>query len=145
MVNHLAETIAAAGGPYKAGRTALRSRLAGLFRRTLREAGRLEANDPALERELVASDAFKAALDRLWPAVAPKALVRGILGSPDRLAEIGEGLLTADEVAAALGGPLVAHGEDGASTTCLSSTRPPSSSTAGPGPSAMWSSTRSRT
>jgi DNA helicase IV len=98
LVNHLADTIAAAGGPYKSGRTALRSRLAGLFRRTLREAGRLEANDPALERELVASDAFKAALDRLWPAVAPKALVRGILGSPDRLAQIGEGLLTADEV-----------------------------------------------
>ena len=66
-VNRLAETIAAAAGPYKAGRTALRARLVGLFRRTLREAGRLEANDPALERELVASDAFQS---RPRPAVA---------------------------------------------------------------------------
>jgi DNA helicase IV len=97
-VNRLTETIAAAAGPYKSGRAALRARLAGLFRRTLREAGRLEANDPALERELAASDAFKAVLDRLWPSVAPKTLVRAVLGSHDRLSEAAAGLLTDDEV-----------------------------------------------
>jgi DNA helicase IV len=97
-VNRLAEDIADGGGPYKAGRSALRSRLAGLFRRKLREAGRLEANDPALERELVVSDAFKVVLDRLWPAVAPKALVRGLLTSSDRLAVCGGRLFAAEEI-----------------------------------------------
>ena len=97
-VNGLAAEIATAGGPYKAGRTALRARLAGTFRRAIRETGRLEANDPALERELVATSAFKQLLDRLWPAVSPKALVRGLLGSPDRLAALASGLLTTAEV-----------------------------------------------
>ena len=97
-LNGLAAEIAAGGGPYKAGRAALRARLAGAFRRALRQAGRLEANDPALERELVATAAFKELLDQLWPAVAPKALVRGLLGRPERLAVLSSGLLTDAEV-----------------------------------------------
>jgi DNA helicase IV len=97
-LNGLVAAIAAAGGPYKAGRAALRARLAADFRRLLRRDGRLEAHDPSLERELLASAPFRSLLDRLWPAVAPKALVRGLFGRPDRLREAGAGLLSSTEV-----------------------------------------------
>jgi hypothetical protein len=78
-VNALAESIAATPAPYKAGRTALRSRLIGLVRRLLRASGRLEAHEPWLEREVSSSEVFQGLVDRLWPSVSPTALVRDLL------------------------------------------------------------------
>ncbi len=105
----LATSIAAGGGPYKAGRAVLRARLAAQFRRVVRESGRLEAHDPALERELAASDSFRAVLDRLWPAVSSKALVRDLLGTGDRLRAAGAGLLRDEETAQLVAGTAAAR------------------------------------
>jgi DNA helicase IV len=93
-VNELADSIADGGAPYKAGRTALRSRLLSLARRRLRESGRMEASEPWLERELSSSDAFGSLMDRLWPSVSSAALVRDLLSSADRLGRANAGLLT---------------------------------------------------
>jgi DNA helicase IV len=93
-LNDLAATIAATPVPYRSGRAALRSRLISLFRRTLRMAGRLEANEPWLDREVSSTDAFKSLLDLLWPSVAPAGLVRELLGSDERLEAASTGLLT---------------------------------------------------
>ena len=97
VLNELADAIAATPVPYKAGRTALRSRLVSLVRQRLRASGRFEANEPWLEREVVASDVFRALLDRLWPSVSPVALVRELLGSEDRMAAASVGLLGGSE------------------------------------------------
>jgi DNA helicase IV len=96
-VNELSELIAAKPAPYKAGRLALRSRLTGLVRQKLRLAGRLEADQPWLDRELAATDEFRALLDRVWPAVSPTALVSELLTGADRLAHAAEGILSEQE------------------------------------------------
>jgi DNA helicase IV len=96
-VNDLVATIAARPAPHKAGRLALRSRLTGLVRQKLRAAGRLEADQPWLDRELAASDEFRSLLDRVWPSVSPKALVSDLLASADRLALAAEGILSCEE------------------------------------------------
>ena len=62
-------TIAEKPAPYKSGRLALRSRLIGLVRQKLRAAGRREADEPWLDRELAASEGFHTLLDRVWPSV----------------------------------------------------------------------------
>ena len=93
VVNALVDSIAQRSGPYKAGRAALRSRLISLLRQQLRAAGRFEANEPWLEREVSSSEAFRRLLDRLWPSVSATALVTGLLTSPDRLEHASSGLL----------------------------------------------------
>jgi len=45
---------------------------------------------------------FTAILDRLWPSIAPAALVADLLSSPSRLARAADGVLTPDEQAAIL-------------------------------------------
>ena len=97
VVNELADSIASTPVPYKAGRAALRSRLVSLVRQRLRASGRFEANEPWLEREVVAGEAFRALLDRLWPSVSPVALVRELLGSEDRMAAASAGLFGGSE------------------------------------------------
>jgi DNA helicase IV len=97
QVNDLADSIAGNPGPYKAGRAALRTRLVGLVRQSLRASGRFEANEPWLEREVSDSDAFRSVLDRLWPSVSPKALVRELFSSRDRLEEAARDLLSESE------------------------------------------------
>jgi len=79
-VNALADSIAARPGPYRARRAALRSRLMSLVRQQLRDSGRLEANEPWLDREISASDVFRRLLDHLWPSVSATALVAGLFG-----------------------------------------------------------------
>ncbi len=96
-LNGLAASIAATPVPYRAGRAALRSRLISLFRSTLRSAGRLDANEPWIDRELPSTDAFRSLLDRLWPSVAPASLVRDLLGSQEGLEGAATGLLTEAE------------------------------------------------
>jgi DNA helicase IV len=96
-LNELASSIAATPVPYRAGRTALRSRLVSLFRSTLRSAARLDANEPWIDRELSSTEAFRSLLDRLWPSVAPAALVRDLLGTKEGLEGAAAGLLTDSE------------------------------------------------
>jgi DNA helicase IV len=97
QVNDLADSIAGHPGPYRAGRAALRARLVSLVRQSLRGSGRLEANEPWLEREVSGSDAFRSMLDRLWPSVSAKALVRELCSSPERLEAPARGVLTESE------------------------------------------------
>jgi hypothetical protein len=96
-VNGLCTTIAGRPAPYKAGRLALRSRLIGLARQKLRAAGRFEADEPWLDRELPASGEFQALLDHVWPSVSPTALVSDLLTGAERLELVARDLLTAAE------------------------------------------------
>jgi len=96
-LNELADSIAATPVPYKSGRVALRARLISLVRSRLRASGRFEANEPWLEREVSASDAFRDLLDQLWPSVSPTALVADLLTSEDRLRAAAAGLMSASE------------------------------------------------
>jgi DNA helicase IV len=96
-VNDLCVTISARPAPHKAGRLALRSRLIGLVRQKLRAAGRLEADQPWLDRELAASDELRSLLDRVWPSVSPTALVSELLTGAERLAQAAEGILSEKE------------------------------------------------
>jgi DNA helicase IV len=97
QLNDLADSIAGHPGPYRAGRAALRARLVSLVRQSLRGSGRFEANEPWLEREVSGSDAFRSMLDRLWPSVSAKALVRELCSSPDRLEACARGVLSESE------------------------------------------------
>ena len=96
-LNRLADSIAASPVPYRSGRVALRARIISLVRQRLRASGRFEANEPWLEREVSASEAFRALLDHLWPSVTPTALVRDLLTGEAKLAAAAEGVLTAPE------------------------------------------------
>jgi DNA helicase IV len=96
-VNDLCATIAGKPAPYKAGRLALRSRLIGLARSTLRQAGRLEADAAWFDTELPKSDEFRSLLEQLWPSVSPTALVSELLTNGERLEVAAEGILTESE------------------------------------------------
>jgi DNA helicase IV len=89
----LVDEVARSDTPYKSGRLVLRARLISAARRELREADRIEADQDWYERELVASDGFKALLDQLWPAVSPTALVSDVLTKSDLLKECAVGIL----------------------------------------------------
>ena len=95
LVDRLAERRA----PYNAGRSALRERLAGLAYRAYAEGvGRMKAVEPrAASRDIQADPAFRAMVDRLWPAIAPAALVRDLLGSPGRMRRAADAVLSAHE------------------------------------------------
>ena len=93
QVNGVAASVGAREIPYRAGRSALRSRLT----RALANAGDLI--NP-LDPKLVGADpALRAALDAFWPSVSPAALVGDLLTRPDRLARAADGVLDAEEQA----------------------------------------------
>ena len=96
-VNDLVSSIAARPAPYKAGRTALRARLVSEARRAFRASARLGADETWFERELTATDEFKALLDLLWPTVSPTVLVRDLLSSRSQLERFAVGLFADDE------------------------------------------------
>jgi DNA helicase IV len=96
-VNDLCATIAERPAPYKAGRAALRSRLIGLARSTLRAAGRVEADAAWFDTELPKSEEFAALLEQLWPAVSPTALVSELLTNAERLERWADGILSEPE------------------------------------------------
>lgn len=73
--NALAAAIASRGGPYNAGRAGLRDRLARALLR--RYAGGVSDAAAVVRRD----QRFGAALDRLWPAVSPQALVKDVVGA----------------------------------------------------------------
>jgi DNA helicase IV len=95
--NQLVDGIVARPAPYKSGRLALKARLVSQVRTTFRDSGRIGADRPSFEKNLVASDEFSALLDTMWPTVSPVALVRDLLGSRSQLSTYAEGILTDDE------------------------------------------------
>jgi DNA helicase IV len=97
-VNDLVTSIVARPAPYKSGRLALRARLVSEARRAFRSSGRLGADEPWFEGELVATDEFTSLLDTLWPSVSPSALVRDLLSSRVQLERFGTGLFSDDEL-----------------------------------------------
>jgi DNA helicase IV len=96
-VNELVASIVARPAPYKAGRAALRARLVSEARRAFRASARLGADEGWFERELMATDEFKALLDTLWPTVSPAALVRDLLSSRAQLERYAYGIFRDDE------------------------------------------------
>ena len=96
-VNEVVDSIVARPAPYKAGRAALRARLVSEARRVFRRSARLGADEAWFERELTATDEFKALLDTLWPTVSPTTLVRDLLCSRSQLDRATSGLLAHNE------------------------------------------------
>jgi DNA helicase IV len=80
--------------PYKAARAALRTRLVNLVYKRM---GNFEADPRDLTRAIRADQRVRAALDAVWPAVSPSALVRELLSEPARLAAAADGILDRDE------------------------------------------------
>ncbi len=77
-----------------------------VFRRlVLQEAWRRHGSRPGVDpggeplfTAGIRSDAdFKKAIDKMWPTLAPAAIVQGLYSSPKRLAEASDGVLDADE------------------------------------------------
>jgi DNA helicase IV len=96
-INDLITSIVARPAPYKSGRLALRARLVSEARRAFRSSGRLGADEPWFEGELMATDEFADLLDTLWPAVSPTALVRELLSSRIQLERFGAKLFSEHE------------------------------------------------
>jgi DNA helicase IV len=80
--------------PYAAGRAALRTRLVNLVSRRL---GAFDADPQDLTLEVRADPGLRAALDTVWPAVSPRALVRDLLSNSSLLARVADGILDAGE------------------------------------------------
>jgi DNA helicase IV len=110
-VNELVASIVARPAPYKAGRSALRARLVSEARRVFRRSARLGADEAWFEKELTATDEFKALLDTLWPSISPTTLVRDLLCSRPQLERAASGLLADDEW------PMLLRGRDSSSAT----------------------------
>jgi DNA helicase IV len=99
-VNEIVASIASGDAPYKAGRTALRSRLVALCRRQQRERGRFEADADWFSKELGNSREFVNLLDQLWPSVSPNQLVNALLTNEALLRSAAANILEDDTIAA---------------------------------------------
>jgi DNA helicase IV len=110
-VNEVVDSIVARPAPYKAGRAALRARLVSEARRVFRRSARLGADEAWFERELTATDEFKALLDTMWPTVSPTTLVRDLLCSRSQLERATSGLLAHNEW------PMLLRSRDASSTS----------------------------
>jgi hypothetical protein len=109
QVNDLVATLAARPGPYLAGRTAARARLAALAAAVWRAGELVVDADPT--RRLASAPELRAALDRLWPSVSAPALVDDLLTRPDRLAAAAAGVLDPGEQRALLRPPAATLGK----------------------------------
>ena len=98
-VDELVAEQVARGVPYRVGRAALRTRLVNLVYRRM---GLLDADLRDVTTEIRASDSLRQALDRVWPAVSPRALVRDLLSDAEQLTALADGVLDAEEQAALL-------------------------------------------
>ncbi len=108
------EVVAARRLPYQTGRNALRERLLRLVHEGhARRIGRLGAVEPSVVAAGVRGDpAFRAALDRLWPAVSPVALVRELICRPEALSAAAGGILDEGEQAALVRRPAATSGRE---------------------------------
>jgi DNA helicase IV len=94
----LAEHIEALRGRdvrYGAGRTMLGQRIAHSVLTRMEEAG--ESPDDRVQNAVARSQPVRKAVDQSWPAVDPARLLHALFGSPERLAEAADGILTAEE------------------------------------------------
>jgi DNA helicase IV len=80
---------------YGAGRTMLGQRIAHSVLTRMEEAG--ESPDDRVQNAVARSQPVRKAVDQIWPAVDPAKLLHALLGSPERLAAVADGLLTEDE------------------------------------------------
>jgi DNA helicase IV len=80
--------------PYKAARAALRTRLVNLVYKRM---GNLEADPRDVTNAIRADAGVRAALDVVWPAVSPSALVRDLLSDAACLAAAADGILDPSE------------------------------------------------
>ncbi|MEX1009443.1 MAG: UvrD-helicase domain-containing protein [Acidimicrobiia bacterium] len=93
-VNALVDEQVARGMPYKVGRAALRTRLVNFAYRRM---GLLESDPHDITRAIRADPAVRGALDAVWPAVSPSALIRDLLSDVDQLAICADGTLDSEE------------------------------------------------
>jgi DNA helicase IV len=94
------------GVPHNVGRAALRTRLVRLARQQLvARRGEEVASLEAVDASLRADRGWQRALDRIWPALNPAALVRRVLTNRIALRTAGAGLLDPDEQALLLRAP----------------------------------------
>jgi DNA helicase IV len=100
-INRLVEELSARSGPYRAGRSALRTRLIGLVHGELSRSGK-EIDDVRLRREITRDGALGAMLDRLWPSVSATDLVVELCASAARLRAAADGILSEEEQRAML-------------------------------------------
>ena len=89
-VNELVAEQVARGVPYKFGRAALRTRLVNFVYRRM---GLLESDPRDLTQAIQADPVVRGALDAVWPAVSPSALVRDLLSNAEQLAACADGIL----------------------------------------------------
>jgi DNA helicase IV len=89
----------ARGVPYKVGRAALRTRLVNFAYRRM---GLLESDPHDITRAIRADPVLRGALDTVWPAVSPTALIRDLLSNADQLARCADGTLEPEEQEAIL-------------------------------------------
>jgi DNA helicase IV len=94
----LVKTVLSRRLPVNQGRDVLRRMIvAEAWRRHSTRAGLDGASEPTFTSEAWSDRGFRAALDKLWPNLSPVAVVRGVLGSPRRLARAADGILDRDE------------------------------------------------
>ncbi len=89
-VNELVAEQVARGVPYKVGRAALRTRLVNFVYRRM---GLLESDPRDITQAIQADPVLRGALDAVWPAVSPSALVRDLLSNAEQLASCADGIL----------------------------------------------------
>ena len=89
-VNELVAEQVGRGVPYKFGRAALRTRLVNFVYRRM---GLLESDPRDITRAIQADPVLRGALDAVWPAVSPSALVRDLLSNAEQLASCADGIL----------------------------------------------------
>jgi len=86
--------------PVNQGRDVLRRMIiAEAWRRHSGRAGLDGGSEPTFTSEARADKGFKSAVDKLWPNLAPAAVIRGLYSSPKRLAVAADGILDGAEQA----------------------------------------------
>ncbi len=96
----LVKTVLSGRLPVNQGKDVLRRMIvAEAWRRHAGRAGLDGSAEPTFTAEARADKGFRAAIDKLWPNLSPAQVVRGLFGSPKRLAAAGDGILDRAEQA----------------------------------------------
>lgn len=96
-VDAIAGRIAARGGPYRAGRAALRAQLLGAIHRKLVVSAGIDVDERRLDQEARQQPGFSKVLEGRWPAVSAKGLVADLLSDRRQLAAAARDIFTDDE------------------------------------------------
>ncbi|MEM9655780.1 MAG: ATP-binding domain-containing protein, partial [Actinomycetota bacterium] len=94
----MAKTVLSRRLPTNQGRDVLRQMIiAESWRRHSARMGADDGSEPVFTSTIRADRDFKAAVDKMWPNLTAPVIVRGLYGSPKRLAEAAAGILTTEE------------------------------------------------